>query len=74
MTEAQEFAALAVMRGTFKHRDVRQALMRANVPLEDLDTATNSIIQRERQAGRIRLEKIDGEPVTTDDQWIKVSV
>lgn len=74
MTDAQEKAGLAAMRGSFKHKDVRQALMRANVPIAQLESATNSLLQREREAGRIRLEKIDGEPVTSDDIWVKVSV
>jgi hypothetical protein len=57
--------------GTFTHADIRRALQRANVPIDDLENATNSLLQREREAGRIRHETIPGKPAHLNDQWVR---
>lgn len=72
MTHAQEQAALNVMRGTFQHKDVRRALQRANVPIAQLESATNSLLQREREAGHIRYEELEGKPADENDRWVRV--
>lgn len=74
MTPAQRRAGLAAMSGTFKHKDVRQALQRAGVEIEKLSSTTSALLQEEREAGRIRHETLEGKPVTENDQWVKVRV
>lgn len=72
MTPEQEAAGLSVMRGTFKHKDVRRALHRAGVPIDKLESATSSLLQRERKAGNILHQEIEGKPADENDRWVRV--